>query len=111
LTLTTLRSAGLTLVLLLALVLWVLLSNDEAAVGCTRAIQRDTQLRHRDRRHQGAGEQDIAKVLQLPDGFEWQVPLLKFYEAHRRCAACRPDCGTSSAPLRPDFDSRLNGFQ
>jgi hypothetical protein len=98
--------------LLLALVLGILtLSNDEAAVGSTRAVKRDTQLRDRNRRHQGAGEQDVAKLLQLPDGFEWQVPLLSVKKAHRRCAACRPDCGTSSAPLRPDFDNRLNSFQ
>jgi len=112
LSLAALLTAGLTFVLLLALILWVLLGNDEAAVGCTRAIKRDAQLRDRNRRHQGAGEQDIAKLLQLPDGFEWQVPLLKCDDkAHRQCAACRPDCGTSSAPLRPDFGSRLNGFE
>jgi len=78
--LATLRAAGLTFVLLLALVFVfrvLALSNDEAAIGSTRAVKRDTQLRHGDRRHQGAGEQDIAKLLQLPDGFEWQVPLLK----------------------------------
>jgi hypothetical protein len=69
--------AWLTLVLLLALILRVLLGNDEAAVGSTRAVKRDAQLRDRDRRHQGASEQDVAKLLQLPDGFEWQVPLLK----------------------------------
>jgi len=85
-----LLSAGLTLVLLLALVLWVLLSNDETAVGCTRAIKRDTQLRYRNRRHQGASEQNIAKLLQLPDGFEWQVPLLKCYEAHRSMRGLPP---------------------
>jgi hypothetical protein len=78
LSLTALLAAGLTFVLLLALILWVLLlGNDEAAVGCTRAVKRDAQLRDRNRRHQGAGEQDVAKLLQLPDGFEWQVPLLK----------------------------------
>jgi hypothetical protein len=106
-----LRSA--LLALLLVLVLRVLtLGNDEAAVGCTSAVECDAQLRDRDRRHQGAGEQDVAKLLQLPDGFEWQVPLLKCDcdRAHRGCAACRPDCGTSSVPLRPDFGSRLNGF-
>jgi len=113
LSLAALLTAGLTFVLLLALILWVLLlGNDEAAVGCTRAVKRDAQLRNRNRRHQGAGEQDVAKLLQLPDGFEWQVPLLKCDDkAHRRCAPCRPDCGTSSAPLRPDFGNRLNGFQ
>jgi len=78
LALTALRSAGLTLLLLLALVLGILtLGNDEAAVDSTRAVKRDAQLRNRDRRHQGAGEQNVAKLLQLPDGFEWQVPLLK----------------------------------
>jgi hypothetical protein len=106
-----LRSAGLTF-LLLALVLGVLaLRDDEAAVGSARAVKRNAQLRDCNSRHQGAGEQDVAILLQLPDGFEWQVPLLKCDEAHRRCAACRPDCGTSSAPLRPDFGNRLNGFQ
>jgi len=65
------------LLLALVLVLRILtLGNDEAAVGSTRAVKRDAQLRDRDRRHQGAGEQDVAKLLQLPDGFEWQVPLL-----------------------------------
>jgi hypothetical protein len=101
------------LALLFVLVLRVLtLGNDEAAVGSTRAVECDAQLRHRNRRHQGAGEQDVAKLLQLPDGFEWQVPLLKCDcdKAHRGCAACRPDCGTSSVPLRPDFGNRLNGF-
>jgi hypothetical protein len=101
------------LALLFVLVLRILtLGNDEVAVGSTRTVECDAQLRDRDRRHQGAGEQDVAKLLQLPDGFEWQVPLLKCDcdEAHRGCAACRPDCGTSSVPLRPDFGSRLNGF-
>jgi hypothetical protein len=106
-----LRLLGWLTFLLLAFVLGVLLRNDEAAVGSTRAVKRDTQLRDRNSRHQGAGEQDIAKLLQLPDGFEWQVPLLKCDTAHRRCAACRPDCATSSAPLRPDFGNRLNGFE
>jgi hypothetical protein len=108
-----LRSAGLTFLLLaLVLVLGVLaLRDDEAAVGSARAVKRNAQLRDCNSRHQGAGEQDVAILLQLPDGFEWQVPLLKCDEAHRRCAACRPDCGTSSAPLRPDFGNRLNGFQ
>jgi hypothetical protein len=103
-------TAGLPL-LLLALVLRVLaLGNDEAAIGPTRAVKRNTQLRHGDRRHQGAGEQDIAKLLQLHDGFEWQVPLLKYDKAHRDARLARPDYGTSSAPLRPDFGNRLNGF-
>jgi hypothetical protein len=111
LSLSTRLPAGLTFVLL-ALVLRVLaLRDDEAAVGSARAVKRNAQLRDRNSRHQGAGEQDVAKLLQLPDGFEWQGPLLNCDEAHHRCAACRPDCGTSSAPLRPDFDSRLNGFQ
>jgi hypothetical protein len=71
---------GLAFVLLLAFVLVLgifALRDDQAAVGPTGAVKRDTQLRHRDGRHQGAGEQDIAKLLQLPDGFEWQGPLLK----------------------------------
>jgi hypothetical protein len=104
-----LRSALLALLLVLRV---LTLGNDEAAVGSTCAVECDAQLRHRDRRHQGAGEQDVAKLLQLPDGFEWQVPLLKCDcdKAHRECAACRPDCGTSSVPLRPDFGKRLNGF-
>jgi hypothetical protein len=104
--------AGLAFVLL-ALVLGVFaLGNDQAAVSSTGAVQRDAQLRNRNRRHQGAGEQDITKLLQLPDRFEWQGALLRIViGASRPMRSCRPDCGTSSAPLRPDFGSRLNGFQ
>jgi hypothetical protein len=65
-------------VLLLALVLRVFaLCNDQAAIYSTRAIKRDAQLWNRNRRNQGAGKQDIAKLLQLPDVFEWQGALLK----------------------------------
>jgi len=73
-----LLSAGLAFVLLLALVfvLRVLaLCDDHAAVCSAGALKGDTQLRNRNRRHQGAGEQDIAKLLQLPDRSEWQVAL------------------------------------
>jgi non-ribosomal peptide synthetase component E (peptide arylation enzyme) len=65
-------------VLLLALVLRVFaLCNHKAAVCSTRAVKRDAQLWNRNCRHQGAGEQNIAKLLQLSDVFEWQGALLK----------------------------------
>jgi hypothetical protein len=115
LSLTARLPAGLAFVLLLALVL-VLgifpLRDDQAAICSADAIKRDAQLRSRNRRHQSACEQDVAKLLQLPDRFEWQVALPENRE--RRIISmrsCRPECGTSSAPLRPDFGSRLNGFQ
>jgi hypothetical protein len=72
--------AGLTFVLLLALVLVLgvfALRDDQAAVCSAGAVERDAQLRNRNRRHQGAGEQDVAKLLQLPDRFEWQGALLR----------------------------------
>jgi hypothetical protein len=103
--------AGLAFVLL-ALVLRVFaLGNDQATVSSTGAVQRDAQLRNRNRRHQGAGEQDITKLLQLPDRFEWQVALLRFFE--RRIPlmrSCRPDRGIISAPLRPDFGTQTQRF-
>jgi hypothetical protein len=106
-------SARLPLVLAFVLILGVLaLRDDQLAVGSAHALKRDAQLRSRNRGHQGAGEQDIAKLSQLLHRFEWQVALLRIGE--RRIApmrSSRPDCGTSSAPLRPDFGSRLNGFQ
>jgi hypothetical protein len=107
--------AGLTFILLLALVLVLgvfALRDDQAAVCSAGGVKREAQLRNRNRRHEGAGEQDVAKLLQLPDRFEWQVALPENRE--RRIISmrsCRPECGTSSAPLRPDFGSRLNGFQ
>jgi hypothetical protein len=68
----------LTFVLLLALVLVLgvfALRDDQAAVCSAGGVKRETQLRNRNRRHEGAGEQDVAKLLQLPDRFEWQVAL------------------------------------
>jgi hypothetical protein len=116
LSLTALLPTGLAFVLLLALVLvlgvFALLRDDQAAICSADAVKRDTQLRNRNRRHQSAREQDVAKLLQLPDRFEWQVALPENRE--RRIISmrsCRPECGTSSAPLRPDFGSRFNGFQ
>jgi len=76
--LTALLPTGLAFVLLLALVLVLgvfALRDDQAAVYSAGAVKRDAQLRNRNRRHQGAGEQDVAKLLQLPDRFEWQVAL------------------------------------
>jgi hypothetical protein len=76
--LTALLPAGLTFVRLLALVFILgvfALRDDQAAVYSAGAVKRDAQLRNRNRRHQGAGEQDVAKLLQLPDRFEWQVAL------------------------------------
>jgi hypothetical protein len=74
--------AGLAFVLFaLVLVFRVLsLSDDQAAVCSAGAVKGDTQLRNRNRRHQGAGEQDIAKLLQLPDRSEWQVALLIIFD-------------------------------
>src|SRR5262249_8633959 len=67
------------------------LRNNQAAVSSTGAVQRHTQLWNRNRRHQGAGEQDIAKLLQLPDRFELQVALLRIViGASVRCAAAAP---------------------
>jgi hypothetical protein len=80
-------------VLLLALVLGVFtLRNDQTAICSTGAVERDAQLRNRNRRDQGAGQQDVTKLLQLPDRFEWQGALLKNLE--RRITSmrgCRPD--------------------
>jgi hypothetical protein len=70
--------AGLTFILLLALVLVLgvfALRDDQAAVCSAGGVKREAQLRNRNRRHEGAGEQDVAKLLQLPDRFEWQVAL------------------------------------
>jgi len=95
--------AGGLLTFILVFVFGVLaLRNDQAAVCCTGTVKRDAQLRNCNRRHQGAGEQDVAKLLQLPDGFEWQVALLK---SERRIIDAQqpPDRGTFSALLRPDF--------
>jgi len=104
--------ARLAFVLLLALVLGVFaLCNNQAAVCSAEALKRHAQLWNRNRRHQGAGEQDIAKLLQLPDRFEWQVALLRFFE--RRISSmrsCRPDRGIISAPLRPDFGTQTQRF-
>ena len=78
-----LLSAGLALVLLLTLVLvfWVLALRDDQATVCSAgAVKGDTQLWNRNRRHQGAGEQNIAKLFQLPDRFEWQVALLIIFD-------------------------------
>jgi hypothetical protein len=96
--LTALRPAGLAFVarlvaLLLALVLGVFtLRNDQTAICSMGAVKRDAQLRNRNRRDQGAGQQDVAKLLQLPDRFEWQGALLRIFE--RRITSmrgCRPD--------------------
>jgi hypothetical protein len=99
--LTALRSAGLATrlafaVLLLALVLGVFaLRNDQTAICSTDAVKRDAELRNRNRRNQGSGEQDIAKLLQLPDWFEWQGALLRILkDASLRCAAAAPIRGT-----------------
>jgi hypothetical protein len=49
--------------------------------------------------------------LQLPDRFEWQVALLRFFE--RRISSmrsCRPDRGIISALLRPDFGTQTQRF-
>jgi hypothetical protein len=70
--------ARLTFILLLALVLILgvfALRDDQAAVCSAGGVKREAQLRNRNRRHEGAGEQDVAKLLQLPDRFEWQVAL------------------------------------
>jgi hypothetical protein len=58
--------AGLTFILLLALVLVLgvfALRDDQAAVCSAGGVKRETQLRNRNRRHEGAGEQDVAKLL------------------------------------------------
>jgi hypothetical protein len=108
-------SLWLTFVLLLALILVLgvfALRDDQTAICSAGAVKRDAQLRNRNRRHQGASQQDVAKLLQLPDRFEWQVALPRIVERRTTSMrSCRPDCGTSSAPLRPDFGNRLNGFQ
>jgi len=75
--LTTLWPAGLAFILLFVLVLGILtLCNDQPAICSTGAVKCDAQLRNRNCRDQGAGEQDVAKLLQLPDRFEWQGALL-----------------------------------
>jgi hypothetical protein len=95
-TLTALWPAGLAFILLFALVLGILtLCNDQTAICSTGAVKRDAQLRNRNRRDQGAGEQDVAKLLQLPDRFEWQGALLGILKgASLRCAAAAPIRGT-----------------
>ena len=101
-------------VLLLALVLGVFaLCNDQTAICSTHALERDAQLRNRNRRDQGAGEQDVAKLLQLPDRFEWQGALLRFFE--RRITSmrgCRPDPWHHLGPhCGRTLVRKLNGFR
>jgi hypothetical protein len=94
--LTALLPAGLALILLFALVLGIFtLCNDQTAIRSTGALKRGAQLRNRYRRHQSAREQDVAKLLQLPDRFEWQGALLRILKgASLRCAATAPIRGT-----------------
>jgi hypothetical protein len=76
--LTALLPARLAFILLFALVLGIFaLCNDQTAICSTRALKCDAQLGNRNRRDQSAGEQDVAKLLQLPDRFEWQGALLE----------------------------------
>jgi hypothetical protein len=106
--LTALWPARLAFILLFAFVLGIFtLCNDQTAIRSADALERDAQLWNRNRRHQGAGEQDVAKLLKLPDGFEWQGALLRILKGASIDARLPPrSVAPFRAPLRPDFGTQ-----